>query len=105
MNAKEIAKHWYLKGAKDAEETKSVTDIEQTIKDFETHFELQYEPLVKNGSIHNVSNRYYYHSECGPGIFIREYNHPTFGDMMVVIADGNGKEYFAPKNEFEEMLF
>lgn len=39
MTEKQIAKKWYLKGAKDADETSNTNHIE---KDFETHFEVQY---------------------------------------------------------------
>jgi len=39
MNTKEEALRWYLKGAKDADETSGTNHIQH---DFETHFHLQY---------------------------------------------------------------
>lgn len=39
MNEKQIALKWYLKGARDADETSETNHIEM---DFKTHFELQY---------------------------------------------------------------
>jgi uncharacterized protein (DUF2164 family) len=43
MNEKQIANYWYMKGIKDAETTVSQdVELSQTLKDFETHFELQY---------------------------------------------------------------
>jgi hypothetical protein len=45
MNEKEIANYWYMKGVKDAETTeRQPVSIEETLRDFETHFELQYAP-------------------------------------------------------------
>ena len=67
--------------------------------------EVRQEVIAANNKIEEIGNTYYYHSECGSGKLIREYNHPTLGDMMVVIAEKNGKEYFAPKKEFKEMPF
>jgi hypothetical protein len=43
MTEKQIANYWYMKGVKDAETTeRQPIPIEETLKDFETHFELQY---------------------------------------------------------------
>ncbi len=44
MTRKELARHWYLKGAKDSETTEAPkgVSLNQIMKDFETHFELQY---------------------------------------------------------------
>jgi hypothetical protein len=45
MTEKQLANYWYMKGVKDAETTVSQdVGLSQTLKDFETHFELQYKP-------------------------------------------------------------
>ena len=46
LNEKEIAKHWYLVGIKDAIDTKLEIGNEQTIKDFESNFKIEHEPYI-----------------------------------------------------------
>lgn len=44
MNEKQIANYWYIKGVKDAETTeRQPVELSQTLNDFQTHFEIQYE--------------------------------------------------------------
>jgi hypothetical protein len=48
MNEKQLANYWYMKGVKDAETTVSQdVELSQTLKDFETHFELQYKSRLR----------------------------------------------------------
>ena len=56
MNEKRIARRWYLKGARDAETTETQdVSLDHTMPDFETHFELQYEPeLASDGDLADV---------------------------------------------------
>ena len=45
----EVAYYWYMKGVHDSETTdRQPVSLYQTMKDFETHFYLQYKPLVRN---------------------------------------------------------
>ena len=76
MNEKQIANYWYMKGVKDAETTeRQDVELSQTLKDFETHFELQYK--YQKSAIPLVSDSHFTEFCC----FVTGHDESTISQM------------------------
>ena len=77
-----VANYWYMKGAYDAQTTEpQPVSLDQTMKDFETHFDLQYKSDVSSLCL-NKRTKKTNETEAFVDSYIREKGYPpTYSDI------------------------